>query len=138
MGGLQGRHVLVVEDEYLLAEDLRMTLERYGAEVLGPVPSVGEAMASIADHPELDGAVLDMNLRGNMVFPVADMLVARGITFFFTTGYMTSAVPERYAGVTRFEKPFDPEDVAVALGKRLERDVALRGLHGEVAQAKGV
>ena len=88
MGGLQGRHVLVVEDEYLLAEDLRMTLERYGAEVLGPVPSVGEAMASIADHPELDGAVLDMNLRGNMVFPVADMLVARGITFFFTTGYI--------------------------------------------------
>ncbi len=119
MDGLRGRHVLIVEDEYLLAEDLRMTLERFGAEVLGPVPSVGEAMASVADHPELDGAVLDMNLRGNMVFPVADMLTARGVPFLFTTGYAVSAIPDRYADVTRFEKPFDPEAVAAELGKRL-------------------
>lgn len=119
MDGLRGRRVLIVEDEYLLAEDLRMTLERFGAEVLGPVPSVGEAMATVADHPDLDGAVLDMNLRGNMVFPVADMLVARGVPFFFTTGYATSAIPEKYAGVMRFEKPFDPDVVAAELGKCL-------------------
>lgn len=117
--GLKGKHVLIVEDEYLLAEDLRMTLERFGADVLGPVPSVGEAMASVADHPELDGAVLDMNLRGKMVFPVADMLVARAVPFLFTTGYTMSALPDRYAGVERFEKPFDPETVAEALGRRL-------------------
>ena len=123
MDGLRGRHVLIVEDEYLLAEDLRMTLERFGAEVLGPVPSVGEAMASVADHPELDGAVLDMNLRGNMVFPVADMLTARGVPFLFTTGYAISAIPDRYADVTRFEKPFDPEAVAAALGIRLAQAV---------------
>lgn len=123
MDGLRGRHVLIVEDEYLLAEDLRMTLERFGAEVLGPVPSVGEAMASVADHPELDGAVLDMNLRGNMVFPVADMLTARGVPFLFTTGYAISAIPDRYADVTRFEKPFDPEAVAAELAKRLAQAV---------------
>lgn len=123
MDGLRGRHVLIVEDEYLLAEDLRMTLERFGAEVLGPVPSVGEAMASVADHPELDGAVLDMNLRGNMVFPVADMLTARGVPFLFTTGYAISAIPDRYADVTRFEKPFDPEAVAAEMAKRLAQAV---------------
>lgn len=119
MDGLRGRRVLIVEDEYLLAEDLRLTLERHGAEVVGPVPSVGEAMAAVADHPELDGAVLDMNLRGNMVFPVADLLTARRVRFFFTTGYAMSAIPDRYADVMRFEKPFDPEVVAMELGRCL-------------------
>lgn len=119
--GLKGRRVLIVEDEYLLAEDLRLTLERFGAEVVGPVPSVGEAMATVADHPELDGAVLDMNLRGTMVFPVADLLVARGVPFFFTTGYSLSALPDRFASVQRFDKPFDPDLVAEALGRHLAR-----------------
>ena len=116
---LKGRQILIVEDEYLLAEDLRMTLERFGAEVLGPVPTVGEAMAAIGDHPDLDGAVLDMNLRGNMVFPVADMLQARAVPFFLTTGYAPSTLPARFAAVPRFEKPFDPDSLARALARSL-------------------
>lgn len=123
---MQGKNILIVEDEYLLAEDLRMTLERFGAEVLGPVPSVGEAMAAVADHPELSAAVLDMNLRGNMVFPVADMLMARRVPFFFTTGYADSLIPDRFSNILRFEKPFDPDQVAAEIGKRLDVSASAR------------
>jgi CheY-like chemotaxis protein len=112
---LEGRRVLVVEDEYLLADDLTHALEQAGAAVLGPVPGIEEALALIAAETQIDAAVLDVNLRGEMVFPVADALVARGIPFAFATGYDEWALPDRFAAIPRLEKPFKPEKLALKL-----------------------
>lgn len=97
--------ILVVEDEYLVAQDLVEDLRSLGAEVLGPVPSVKKAMAALDESPRLDGAILDVNLQGDMIFPVADRLAARDVPFVFTTGYGEGVIPERYAAVPRCEKP---------------------------------
>jgi CheY-like chemotaxis protein len=117
---LQGSRILVVEDEYLLADDLSETLIEAGAEVLGPIASIEEATALIAEEPEIDAAVLDVNLRGDMVFPVADALRARGIPFAFATGYDEWALPERFADVPRVEKPFKGFRVAAVLGSLVQ------------------
>jgi CheY-like chemotaxis protein len=74
---LHGRRILVVEDEYMVAEDLRVELESMGAEVLGPVPSVARALALLARTSEIDAAILDVNLGSEMVFPVAEALRER-------------------------------------------------------------
>jgi DNA-binding LytR/AlgR family response regulator len=106
--GLKGRRFLVVEDEYLIAADLTASLECLGVEVVGPAASVEEALLLVAnDRGRLDGAVLDINLRNERVYPVADVLTAHGVPFVFTTGYDAVAVPSPYACVPRCEKPVD-------------------------------
>jgi CheY-like chemotaxis protein len=105
---LKGHRLLVVEDEYLVAADLAASLESLGAEVIGPAASVEEALSFVEkDGVRLDGAVLDINLRNERVYPVADVLTARGIPFVFTTGYDAAAVPTAYAWAPRCEKPVD-------------------------------
>jgi CheY-like chemotaxis protein len=117
---LQGSRILIVEDEYLLADDLSETLIGAGAEVLGPIASVEDATAFLAGEPRIDAAVLDVNLRGDMVFPVADALRARGIPFAFATGYDEWALPERFADAPRVEKPFKGFRVAAVLGSLVQ------------------
>ncbi|HEY0572058.1 MAG TPA: response regulator [Enterovirga sp.] len=112
---LLNRRILVVEDEYMLAEDMQRGLEKAGAIVLGPVPSVEDALELLDDEPHVDGAVLDINLGGEKVFRVADALGARGISFVFTTGYDASEVPPAYRHVPRYEKPVSAATVARAL-----------------------
>ncbi|WP_207103034.1 response regulator [Paracoccus shandongensis] len=107
----QGRRVLVVEDEYIIAEDLREELEREGALVLGPVASVAAALDLLQGGPRPDTAILDINLRGERVFPVADRLRAMGVPFVFATGYDAEAIPRDYADVPRIEKPFTLRDL---------------------------
>lgn len=105
--GLRGRRILVVEDDYMLAEDLRRDLEGQGADVVGPVPTVAAALKLIQAEGTLDGAILDVNLHGEKVFPVVDILRQRGVPIVFTTGYGQGALPEAYADVPRCEKPVD-------------------------------
>jgi DNA-binding NtrC family response regulator len=115
---LRGRTLLVVEDEYIVAADLAMRLEDAGADVVGPAGSVKEALSCLhADGERLDGAVLDVNLGGERVYPVADELIARGVPFVLTTGYDASAIDSAYAGVPRCEKPVDPAALVRALAK---------------------
>ena len=64
--------------------------------------------------------MLDVNLLGQMVYPVADRLTAQGIPFLFTTGYDRSALPERYARIRRFGKPFAPSEVMRAIRQLLD------------------
>lgn len=111
---LAGRRVLVVEDEYFLADDIARALDRLGAEVVGPVPTLAGALACL-DGELIAAAVLDINLRGEMAWPLADALAARGVPFMFATGYDQATVPAAYRGVPRWEKPFDPESLARAL-----------------------
>ena len=111
---LADRRVLIVEDEYFLADDLARALQKLGAQVVGPVPTLDKALALLANEP-VDVAILDINLKGQMVFPVADALREQGVPFVFATGYDATAVPDAYRQVPRWEEPFKPEDLARAL-----------------------
>ena len=102
-----GRRVLVVEDDYFIAEDIRRTLETNGVQVLGPVASVDDALKVIETNETIDAAVLDINLSDVMVFPVADALKTRGVPFVFATGYEKTAIPARFLDVEHRHKPVD-------------------------------
>lgn len=112
---LTGRKVLVVEDDYMIALDMRRSLAELGAEILGPAGRVEEALRLIGGAARIDGAVLDVTLHGAMVFPVADALRERGVPFVFATGYEFSSLPPRFAEVPHFEKPVDPLTIARCL-----------------------
>lgn len=103
--------ILVVEDEYFLADEARSVLSGANLEVLGPVATVREARALIEANLAIDGVLLDINLRGEMAFEVADALQARGIPFAFLTGYDPAALPERFSNAQRLEKPIDPKQL---------------------------
>ncbi|MFC0410676.1 response regulator [Roseomonas elaeocarpi] len=113
---LTGRRLLVAEDDYLIADEMRELLEESGAEVVGPAPTVRDAMELLAGAGAIDGAVLDVNLRGEMSYGVADALLARGVPFVFVTGYDSGVIPQRYAAVGRCEKPVRIDAVLRALG----------------------
>jgi CheY-like chemotaxis protein len=115
LSSLAGRAVLVAEDEFVVAEDLVHALEQRGARIVGPAASVAHALQLVEDCASLDAAVLDINLKGEMAFPVADTLLARGVPFVFATGYDSGVVPHRYCGIVRCEKPVEPDEVARAL-----------------------
>ncbi len=105
---VEGSRILLVEDEYIVAMEIADSLSDMGAEVLGPIARVPEVLAFLATaEPAPDAAILDVNLGGEMVYPVADVLIARGIPFVFTTGYDRSALDAAYADFARCEKPID-------------------------------
>jgi DNA-binding NtrC family response regulator len=117
---LSGHRVLVVEDDYFIADGLRQMLLGRGADVVGPVATVDKALALIATSSEIDAAVLDVNLRDVMVFPVADALEMRGVPFIFATGYEGTAIPARYAHIQRCEKPVGMNALAQALSHEID------------------
>ncbi len=108
---LKGKRILVVEDEFLLADDLTRALVAAGAEVFGPAPSVPAAERLIKEAGRLDAAVLDINLREVLSYPVADILLGRAIPFLFTTGYDNILIPEQYRDIPRVRKPYDRHEV---------------------------
>ena len=113
-GTVTGKRVLVVEDDYFIAKGLARSLKASGADVLGPVATVADALELVEAEP-LDGAVLDINLRGDLVYPVADALSGRRVPFIFATGYGATAIPERYASIARCEKPVEADAFIRAL-----------------------
>jgi len=113
--GLTGRRVLVVEDEYFVADDIVRALHQLGAEVVGPFGSRDEALASFSVEDAIDVAVLDINLHGEPIYPLADALRQHGVPFVFATGYAKSSLPAAYRDIPRWEKPFDPKSLAQAL-----------------------
>jgi CheY-like chemotaxis protein len=117
MATLQNCAILVVEDEYLLADDLCTELADHGATVLGPAATVDQGLRLLADAERVHGAVLDVNLRGEPVFRLADALTQRDLPFVFTTGYDADVLPPRFAHAPRCEKPVRLADVVAALGR---------------------
>lgn len=101
----QPKRILLVEDEYLVAEDMAYELRRLGFEVLGPIANVALALRLVDREPVIDGAVLDVNLNGESSYDVADALLARDVPFAFMTGYDENSLPARFAAVARFNKP---------------------------------
>lgn len=101
---LQGIRVLIVEDNFLVAEHIKSVLEVSGSTVVGPVGRLRDGLR-LASEETLDGAVLDINLHGDRSFPIADALRKRGIPFVFLTGYDSSEVlPDRLREVQRMGK----------------------------------
>ncbi len=116
--GLKGKRVLVVEDEVLVSMLVEDELRDAGAEVVGPAPSVGEALrlveAAAADGG-ISAAVLDINLQGQGVAPVADRLAALGVPFLFATGYGDGCDTGGHGAAPVLGKPFDPARLVAAV-----------------------
>jgi len=110
--GFRGRRVLIAEDEYLLASKMVEEFAKLGVETIGPASTVKRALDLVEHCGPLDAAMLDIKLRNEMIFPVADALRARGVPFVFTTGYNLKVIPDGYKDVVRYEKPFDVAEVA--------------------------
>lgn len=104
---LAGKRILIVEDEYFIADEYRLVLEKWGAVVVGPFGTLTEAKSAI-DRGGFDCALLDLNLRGESAEDLADCLVEGGTPFAIATGYGSPAVPTRFHAVPRLEKPFEP------------------------------
>jgi CheY-like chemotaxis protein len=104
---LDGRSILLVEDDYLIAMDVEASLQADGAQVIGPAATVPAALALISRTEDIDAAILDINLRGTTSYAIADALQARGVPLIFVTGYDERVVPARYTGIPVCQKPFD-------------------------------
>jgi DNA-binding NtrC family response regulator len=112
---LDGLKVLVVEDEMLVAAEMEATLEDLGCHVVGPFGRVGQALAAL-DDVEVDAAVLDVNVRGEMIFPVAERLQALGVPMIFCTGYADLPnLPEPLKNQVRLSKPCAAASIEQAL-----------------------
>jgi DNA-binding response OmpR family regulator len=113
------QRVLVVEDEFLIADSLATALLAAGLEVVGPAYSMAEALRHVECAAGINGAILDINLKNELAFPVADALSSRQIPFLITTGYDRQQLEGKYEEIARFEKPFDPAKVVAELRKRM-------------------
>jgi DNA-binding response OmpR family regulator len=114
---LDGRRILIVEDEYLIAMQVKRWLLAAGAEVVGPVPSVQRAL-DLIEADSIDAAVLDVNLgNGDTVYPVADKLGALGVPYLFVTGDVKISGVDAYRQQPRLDKPFVETELLRATGK---------------------
>lgn len=104
---LSGRRVLVVEDEYFLADDLVRALTALGAETIGPYGDVNEASHVVNGDVAIDAAIMDVNLRDELVFPLARILRARQVPFVFMTGYDGTSIDAEFQDVQLWGKPLD-------------------------------
>jgi CheY-like chemotaxis protein len=102
---LTGLRVMIVEDQYTIAAEMRRLLEPLGVELVGPFAGVDQAMK--ATQSAIDVALLDINLQGFSVFPVADELTLQGVPYAFVTAYEANVLPPAYQNAARIEKPVD-------------------------------
>nr|WP_276540689.1 response regulator [Stenotrophomonas chelatiphaga] len=121
---MAGKRVLVAEDEYNIAMFLVEYLQMKDVDVVGPAGNL-KALDALVDAHAIDGALLDINLGGELVYPLADRLLERNIPFVLTSGYDDN-VPERFADAPRCGKPYRLE----ALTQALEQALQARGVPG--------
>ena len=119
MRSLAGRRVILVEDEILVALLLEDMLEEIGCEVVGIASSVEEAM-NLAATADAEAALLDVNVAGELVYPVAERLVERQIKIVFSTGYEPAALPERWRSCPILNKPYGVHQLKRALGTTID------------------
>ncbi len=111
---LANRRVLVVEDESMVAMMLEDYLDALGCIVVGSAARLQEAL-EMARSLELDVAVLDLNLAGEMSYPVAEVLQARGVPVVFATGYGVSGLSGKFQGAPVLSKPYNMVQLETAL-----------------------
>jgi CheY-like chemotaxis protein len=118
---LKGLSILVVEDEVIFATETACAIVAAGGSVVGPAYSLAEAFEMIEDA-ELDGALLDLNLRNEKVFSLADKLADRGVPIVFMTGEIWPIIPERHAGCRVVNKPITDTKVVAAISGGIEAE----------------
>ncbi|KWV40204.1 hypothetical protein AS026_26765 [Rhizobium altiplani] len=119
----EGYRFLIVEDEYVTAREANDVLTELGADVVGPVPRIAEAIDIIEHGPQLDGAILDINLGGERVYPVAANLKMKGIPFVFVTAYEDRVLPASFRSAKVFTKPASWASIASHVAH--QRDVGM-------------
>jgi DNA-binding NtrC family response regulator len=117
---LASKQVLVVEDELLVSMLIEDVLVDAGCRVVGPFTNLSDALLA-ARNEAIDIALLDVNLRGEKVYPVADILTERDIPFVFLSGYGKNAIPTNRPKNWRVcSKPFSPNDLTQILTERIQ------------------
>ena len=119
-GPLAGRSVLIVEDEAPIALHLAAAVQRAGGRVVGPAATVGQAHGAMADN-RIDGALLDIRLRNETSFPLADVLAVLDIPFVFVSGLSSALMPYPHRERPLFDKPYETEAVIDALARLIEQ-----------------
>jgi two-component SAPR family response regulator len=115
---LAGRRVLIVEDEAMIAMMIEDMLAEIGCEIVGPASHIAEALRVI-ESEDFDAAVLDVNVNGLQIFPVAAALRSKGVPFVFATGYGASGISSEYSDEPVLQKPFKQEQLENALDRVL-------------------
>jgi len=115
---LEGHKILIVEDEATIALSLASAVAHAGGIAVGPAATVAASFALMADH-KLDGALLDIRLRGETSFPLADVLAVLGIPFVFVSGLSSALMPYTHRDRPLFDKPYEVRDVIATLARLL-------------------
>lgn len=123
---LTGNRIMVVEDETVVALALSEALTQLGFEVVGPFSSAAEA-CRVARSTDINAAILDVNLNGEMIYPVAQILLDRGLPFIFVTGYGPESIDARFGRIPALHKPIEPEMLGRIFGtlKDVDRPFAV-------------
>jgi len=114
----RGGSVFLVEDEVMIRMMVADMLEELGYHVAAEAGEIGEAI-KLAQSADFDLAILDVNVNGKMISPVADLIKARQRPFIFATGYGSSGLPEEYRDRPALQKPFQIETLAQAIASAL-------------------
>ena len=125
-GVMQGNRLLLVEDEALTGMMMSDMLTELGFDVIGPFGRLADAMAAVG-REDFQAAVLDVNLDGEMVYPVADAVLARGVPFVFVTGYSAEGIDRRFARVPVLQKPIERQmlqSIFLDAGRRLGKSLS--------------
>jgi CheY-like chemotaxis protein len=106
-GGLKGRSICVVEDDYLFASETARALEHVGAKIVGPYSSEEAALEAFGSGSAIDGAILDIRLMDGVRFGVAAQLQKQRIPFLFLTAVNRALIPQQFSRIRVFSKPVD-------------------------------
>ncbi len=109
---------MIVEDELLIALMLELALKDAGCDVVGPFGRLAEAVAAASTQP-IDGALLDINLAGEKVFPAAEELAVRGVPFLLVSGYGRDVLPADRRHWSVFAKPFKLNEILDRLAQMI-------------------
>ena len=114
-----GKRLLVLEDEFMIATRIADILEEAGYEVIGPVLNAAEATHAITVD-RVDGALLDLNLRGDTSLAMAEAIAMRGVPILFVTGYAREILTGKWKGALHLEKPFNDRELLDAVERMLK------------------
>jgi CheY-like chemotaxis protein len=129
---LEGLRILIVEDDFLLAEAVVGALDKAGCTVIGPAARVDQAV-ELAERGGFDVALLDINLHGETCYPAAQLLLERRVPFAFMTAYSPAAIPKPLAFVAVLAKPFGEPELLEMVERLALRTVAAAA--GEASEA---